>query len=101
MSAAQATRLSPRRKTNPFKDEQNTKNAVADADRYRQSRLTFEQKAEKVGIESERHSVESSQAATVRLLDNKRHRFATRSAKVADSVVVTARVSNKVLNVQL
>ena len=41
----------------------------------------------------------SSQAATVRLLDQ-RHCYATRSATVANSVVANASASNKVLNNQ-
>ena len=74
--------------------------AVADAVRYRQSRLAIiEKKAEKVRIETERRNAESSQAAAVRLLDQC-HRYATRSATVADSVVANASVSYKVLHVQ-
>ena len=61
--------------------------------------LTAEQKAEKVRIEIERRNAESSKAASVRLLD-RRHRYATRSATVADSIVANALVSNNVLNVQ-
>ncbi len=78
--------------------EQKAEKAVADASRYRQSRLAGEQKAEKVRIETERRNAESSQVAVVRLLDS-RHRYATRSATVADFVVANASVSNKVLNV--
>jgi len=73
--AAKAARLSAHRKTNPSTVEQKAKKAVANADRYRQTRLTVEQKAEKVRIETERRNAESSQGATVRLLD-KRHRYA-------------------------
>ena len=100
MSAALAFWLSQRRKTNPSTDEQKAKKAVADAVRYRQSRLTVEQKAEKVRTETERRNAESSQAAVVRLL-YQRHRYATRfAATVVDSVVTNASASNMVLNVQ-
>ena len=95
---AKAARLSARLNTKPLTDEQKAKN-VADAVRYQQSRLTIEQKAEKVRIETERRNAKSSQAAAVRLL-NKRHCYATRSATVTDSVVANASDSNKVLNVQ-
>ena len=78
MLAIEATRKSARHKTNP---------------------LTAEQKADKVRIETERRNAESSQDVVDRLLD-KRHRDATRSATVADSVVANHLVSNKVLNVQ-
>ena len=53
----------------------------------------------KVRIETERRNAKSSQAAYVRLLD-RRHRYATRSATVVDSVVANASVLNNVLNVQ-
>ncbi len=74
---------------------------MADAVRYRQSRLNVDdQKAEKFRIDTERWNAESTQTAVVRLLDQ-RHRYATRSATtVADSVVANALVSNNVLNVQ-
>jgi len=72
---------------------------MAYAIRYRQSRLTVEQKAENVRIETERRNIESSQATDIRLLD-KRHRYAIRSVTDANSVVDNALVSNKVLNVQ-
>ena len=58
-----------------------------------------DQKAEKVRIETQRRNAESSQAAVVRLI-YQRHRYATRYATVADSVVAIASVSNKILNVQ-
>ena len=87
--AAEATRILARSKINPLTVEQKAKKAVADAVRNRQSRLTVEQKAEKVRIETERRNAESSQVAGVRLLDQ-RHRYATRSATVADSVVANA-----------
>jgi hypothetical protein len=87
LSAAQADRLSQRRKTNPLTAEQKAEKAVADATRYRQSRLTVEQKAENFRIDTERRNAESSQAASVRLLDQ-RHRYATRYAAVADSVIL-------------
>jgi hypothetical protein len=63
-------------------------------------RLTVEKKTENVRIETERRYAESSQAAAFRLLDQ-RHRYATRYATVADSIVANASVSNKVLNVQI
>jgi hypothetical protein len=59
-----------------------------------------DQKAEKVRIETQRRNAESSQAAVVRLI-YQRHRYATRYATVADSVVAKASTSNNVLNVQL
>jgi hypothetical protein len=95
----EAARLSAHRKTNPLTVEQKAKKAVANATRNRQSRLTVEEKAEKVRIETERRNAECLQAAVVQLLDH-RHRYATRSATVADSVVANASVSNMVLNVQ-
>jgi hypothetical protein len=97
--AAEAARKSACLKTNPLTAEQKAKKAVADFVRNRQSRLSVDQKAEKVRIDTERRNAESSQAALVRLI-YRRHRYATRSATVADSVVVNASVSNKVLNVQ-
>jgi hypothetical protein len=97
--ADEATRLSAHRKTNPSTVEQKAKNAVLDAVRYRQSRLIVDQKEGKVRIETERRNTEISQAAVVRLLD-RRHRYATQFAMVADSVVANASVSNKVLIVQ-
>ena len=42
--AAEATRNSGRRKANPLTDEQKAKKAVANATRYRQSRLNIEKK---------------------------------------------------------
>jgi hypothetical protein len=62
LTSAQAFRLSQRHKTNPSMVEQKAKKAVADVVRYRQSRLTVEQKAEKVRIETERRNAKSSQA---------------------------------------
>ncbi len=97
--AAQAARLSQRRKTNPLTAEQKAEKAVPCAVRYRQSRLTVEHKAENVRIETERRNAESSQAVSVRLL-YKRLRYATRSSTVVDSVVANASISNNVLNVQ-
>ncbi len=97
--AAEATRKSPRSKINPLKVERKAKKGVANAVRNRQSMLTVDQKAEKVRIDTERRNAESSQGAVVRLLD-RRHRYATRYATVADFVVANASVSNKVLNVQ-
>ena len=97
--AVEAARKSARRKTNPLTAEQKAKNCVANDTRYRKPRLTVEQKAENVRIEIERRNAESSQAASIRLLD-KRHRYATRSATVVDSVLANALVSNNVLNVQ-
>ena len=97
--AVEAARKSARRKTNPLTADQKAKKAVANAIRYRQSRLTVEQKAEKVRIETERRNAESSQAEVIRLIDQ-RHRYATRSATVADSVVANALVLNNVMNVQ-
>ena len=61
--AAEATRKSARGKTNPLTDEQKAKRAMTYAFRNRQFRLTVEQKAEKVRIETERRN------AVVRLLD--------------------------------
>jgi hypothetical protein len=98
--AVEASRLSAHRKTNPSTVEKKAKKIVADAVRYRQCRLTVDQQAEQVRIETERRNAESSQAAFVRLLD-RRHRYATRSATVADSAITNASVSNTVLNVQL
>ncbi len=72
---------------------------MANAVRNQQSRLTVDQKAEKVRIDTKRRNAESSQAAFVRLLD-KRHRYATRFAIVTNSVVTNSSVSNKILNVQ-
>ena len=95
----EAARSSARIKINPLKVEQKAEIAVADADRYRQCRLTVEQNAENFRIETERRNAESSQVVLVRLIV-KRHRYATRYATVADSVVVNPFVSNKVLNVQ-
>ena len=95
----EATRISARRKINPLTAEQKAEKAVADVVRNRQSRLTVDQKAEKDRIETERRNAENSQATVVQLLD-RRHRYATRSATVADSVVANASISNKVLNVQ-
>ena len=97
---AEATQLSARFKSNPLTVEQKAKKAVANANRYSQSRLTVEQKAENVRIETERWNAESSQVVVVRLLDKRHHRYATRSATVADSVVANPLFSNKVLNVQ-
>ena len=54
-------------------------------------------KQKNVIIETERRNAESLQAAAVRLLDN-RHRYATRSATIADSAVANASCPNKVLN---
>jgi len=48
--AAEATRKSARRKTNLPTNERKAKTAVADATRYRQTRLTVEQKAEKLEL---------------------------------------------------
>ena len=96
---AEATRFSARFKTNPLTVEQRAQKAVADASRYRQTRLTVDKKAEKVRTDTERRNAESSQAVVDRLLD-KRHRYATRSATVVDSVVANTSVTNKVLNVQ-
>ena len=79
--------------------EQKAKKTVANGVRSRQSRLTVEKKAKKVRIKTERRNAESSRAAIVRLLD-RRHRYATRFATVADFVVANASVLNKVLNVQ-
>jgi len=79
--------------------EQKAKKAVANATRYRKPRLIVEQKAENVIIVTEKRNAESTQAAAVQLLD-RRHRYATRSATVADSVFANAPVSNKVLNVR-
>ena len=59
----------------------------------KQTRLTVEQKAGKFRIETERRNAENSQATVVRLLD-KRHRYATRSVTVADSVVANASILN-------
>ena len=98
MVVAEAIRKSARRKTDPLTAEQKAEKSVADATRYRETRLTVDQKAEKVRIETERWNAESSQVAIVRLLD-RRHRYATRSATVVDSAVTNAQVSNKVLNV--
>ena len=86
-------------KTNPLTDEQKAEKAVANATRYRKPRLTVEQKAGNVRIETERWNAKSSQAVDVRLLDEI-HRYATRSATVADSVVANSSVSDKILNVQ-
>jgi hypothetical protein len=97
--AAEATRKSARSKIYPLTAEQKAKKAVADAIRNRQSRLIVDQKAGKVRIETERRNAESSQVAAVRLLDQ-RHRYATRSVTVADSVVANALARNKVLNDQ-
>ena len=73
---------------------------MANATSYRQFRLTVEQKAENVRIDTERRNAESLQAESVRLLDQ-RHRYATRfAATVADSVVANASTSNNVLIVQ-
>jgi hypothetical protein len=79
--------------------EQKAKKAVANATRYRKSQLTVEQKAENARIVTEKWNAESAQVAVVRLLD-KRHRYATLSATVVDSVVANASVSNWVLHVQ-
>ena len=73
---------------------------MANVVRNRQSRLTIDQKAEKVRINTERRNAESSRAAVVQLLD-RRHRYATRSATAANFVVANASFSNKILNVQL
>ena len=70
---------------------------MEDATRYRETRLTVDHEAEKVRIETERRNAETSQVAVVLLLD-RRHRYTTRSATVADSVVTNASASNKVLN---
>jgi hypothetical protein len=75
--AAKATRLSTRLIINPLTAKQKTRKAAADAVRNRQARLTVEQKARKVRIDTERRNAESSQAAVARLLD-RRHRYATR-----------------------
>ena len=99
LCAAEAVRLSARLITNPLTAEQKAKKAVAEAVRNRQSRLNFEQTTEKVKIDTERRNAESSQAAVVRLL-NRRRRYATRSAMVAESVVANASALNKVLNFQ-
>ena len=80
--------------------EQKANKAVKNATRNRQSRLTVDQKAEKVRIETERRNAGSAQVAAFRLLD-KRHHYANRSATVAESVVANASVSNNVSNVQL
>ena len=95
MVVAEAIRKSARRKTDPLTAEQKAEKSVADATRYRETRLTVDQKAEKVRIETERWNAESSQAAVFRLLD------LTRSGTVADPVVVNALASNKLLNDQL
>jgi len=97
--AAEAIRKSAHRKTNPLTVEYKAKKAVANATRYRKPRLTVEQKAENVRIVTAKRKAESAQVAYVRFLD-KRHRYATRIATVADSVVPNALVSNKVLNAQ-
>ena len=98
MLAAEAIRKSSHRKTNPSTDEQKAKKALANATRYQQTRLIVEQKAEKVRIETERRNAESSKAAVFRLLDQ-RHRYATRSATVADSIVANTLILNMVLHV--
>jgi hypothetical protein len=51
-------------------------------------------------METKRRNAESFHIAVARLLDS-RHRYATRYATVAASVVANASVSNKVLTVQL
>ncbi len=56
---AETTRLAARSKINPLTVEQKAKKVVADAIRYRQSRLTVEQKAAKYRIETERRNAES------------------------------------------
>jgi hypothetical protein len=63
--AAEATRISTRSKINPLTTEQKAKKAVADANRYRQTRLSVEQKAENVRIDTERRNAESSQTTVV------------------------------------
>ena len=74
---------------------------MAYATRYRQTRLTIEHKEENVRIETERRNAESSQAATARTIDDwHHHRYVTRSATVADSVVANDLFSNRALNVQ-
>ena len=69
---------------------------MAYAVRYQQSRLTVKQKAENIRIETERRNAQSSQAASVRLLLDKRHRYATRSTTIVDSVAANASTSNNV-----
>jgi len=97
-----AIRKLARRKTNPLTNEQKVLKVVANATRYRQTSLTVEQKAENVRIETERRNAESSQAAVARAIDDHHcHRYATRSAMVADSVVSNASFSTTVLNVQV
>ena len=60
----------------------------------------FEQRVEKVRIETERHNAKTSQDATIRLFDDRhRHRYATRLATVAYFDVANALISDKVLNV--
>ena len=98
---AKAIRKSGRLKTNPLTADQKVEKTIANATRYRQSRLAVEQKAENVRIETERRNAKIKQAVVARAIEDRhRHRYATRSATVADSVVANASVSNKVLNVQ-
>ena len=69
MSAAELTRSSRRRKTNPLTAEQEVEKTVTSATRYRNGRLIVEQNAENVRIEIERRNAESLQAEVVRLLN--------------------------------
>ena len=58
-------------------------------------------RATKVKIELERRNIEASQAATIRLIDDRhRHRHATRSTTVAYRIVASASFFERVLNVQ-
>ena len=96
--AANAIWKSTRRKINSLTAEQKADKAMAGANRYRKPRLNVEQKGKNVRIETEKRNAESFQAAFVRLID-KCHRYDTRFATVADSVVANASISNNVLNV--
>jgi hypothetical protein len=63
--------------------------------------LTLEQSAKIVRIETYRRNAETSQTTNIRLMDYRnRHRYLTRSTKVAYHIAANSLISDKVLNVQ-
>ena len=69
-----------------------------EAERRSVIKLLVEQKFTKARVEVERRTIESSQAASIRLID-KRHSYATRSMTVADRAISNVLVLDRELNV--
>jgi len=117
--AAEVMRKSSRRKRHPPIDEeksekagveverrsvikltvdQNFKKARVEATRRSSIKLTVEQKSKKARVEAKRRAGESSQAATIRLMD-KRHSYATRSTTVEDRAIPNVIVVGRELTI--